>query len=318
MNIQFFKKHELIDYTIKIIKDKAKIEVTPEQLLNKIADKSLNKKLKINLKKEVYINEIEYEQLSRSALLSVGYIPVGTDSFSFILSLMKIYNEFDEKQYNILEGFVSFLKVNSNISKLCFEDFIEQNIKKFGINYLGFIIDVIDSFTNYFISSPVYKKSKFGDITTIKLNDLFSSEKDNSELGIFFDQRYIDYLAANFEDLNKINWRKFEQLTAQFYSNEGFSVELGKGRKDGGIDVILKKDDNIIIIQCKRWENNVGIDVIRSLHDEVNYRQYSKGILFCSKDVSRDAKKMITERKYNIDIVNQEDIFELLNRYKSN
>lgn len=316
MNIQFFKKQELVDYAIKIIKDKAKIEVTPEQLLNKIDDKSLNKKLKINLKKEVYIDEIEYEQLSRSALSSVGYIPVGTDSF--ILSLMKIYKEFDEKQYNILYEFVPFLTFNTDITKLCFEDFIEQNINKFGINYLGFTIDVIDSFINYFISSPVYKKSKLGDIATIKLNDLFYSEKDNSKLGNFFDQRYIDYLAANFNDLNKINWRKFEQLTAQFYSNEGFSVELGKGRKDGGIDVILKKDDNIIIIQCKRWESNVGIDIIKSLHDEVNYRQYSKGILFCSKDVSRDAKKMIAERKYNIEIVNQKDIFELLNKYKSN
>ena len=36
--------------------------------------------------------------------------------------------------------------------------------------------------------------------------------------------------------------------------NKGYIVKIGRGRKDGGIDVIAKKDENILLIQCKRWK----------------------------------------------------------------
>lgn len=49
----------------------------------------------------------------------------------------------------------------------------------------------------------------------IELKELFESESLDAMYGTFIDQRYIDFLTANTEQLCNMNWRKFEALTAE-------------------------------------------------------------------------------------------------------
>jgi hypothetical protein len=55
---------------------------------------------------------------------------------------------------------------------------------------------------------------------------------------------------------------KFEALVADYYRGQGYRVvECGtggtKGRFDGGIDLKLYRDDEYIVVQCKRYTNSV-------------------------------------------------------------
>ncbi|MBE1443842.1 restriction endonuclease [Paenibacillus sp. OAS669] len=81
-----------------------------------------------------------------------------------------------------------------------------------------------------------------------------------------FNQRYIDYLRANFNKIGNIHWRKFEGLTAEFFERQGYFVEIGPGRADGGVDVrVWTHDTNLagpptILIQCKRQKDLAGMD----------------------------------------------------------
>src|SRR5574344_2079010 len=77
----------------------------------------------------------------------------------------------------------------------------------------------------------------------IPLNTLFEEEiiPDGSSSNCYFDQRYIDYLNRQIEDIGKIHWRQFEYLTGEFFQRNGYVVEVTSGRGDGGIDVIAKK-----------------------------------------------------------------------------
>jgi hypothetical protein len=55
---------------------------------------------------------------------------------------------------------------------------------------------------------------------------------------------------------------KFEALVADYYRGQGYRVvECGtggtKGRYDGGIDLKLYRDDEYIVVQCKRYTNSV-------------------------------------------------------------
>jgi len=50
----------------------------------------------------------------------------------------------------------------------------------------------------------------------------------------------------------------YEQKVAGYYRLDGYSIYLNgirKNREDGGIDVICKKDDEVILIQCKNWNH---------------------------------------------------------------
>jgi hypothetical protein len=60
----------------------------------------------------------------------------------------------------------------------------------------------------------------------IPLSDLFEREGVPDGATGFFDQRYIDYLSAQGQDLQAIHWRQFEHLTAEFFARSGYDVEI--------------------------------------------------------------------------------------------
>lgn len=58
---------------------------------------------------------------------------------------------------------------------------------------------------------------------------------------------------------------KFEQEVAKIFKLYGYKTKVTKASGDGGIDIIIKKDGNIGIVQCKHHRNPVGPEPIRAL-----------------------------------------------------
>lgn len=59
-------------------------------------------------------------------------------------------------------------------------------------------------------------------VDTVELRELFSSESLDASYGRFIDQRFLDYLGANFSAIDAMNWRKFEGLAGEFFSRAGY------------------------------------------------------------------------------------------------
>jgi len=72
-------------------------------------------------------------------------------------------------------------------------------------------------------------------------------DKYGHEIAKYISERYQSY-----EELGK----RYERYVGYLYEEKGFSVEyqgITKGKKDRGIDLIVKYKKGIDIIQCKRW-----------------------------------------------------------------
>ena len=69
------------------------------------------------------------------------------------------------------------------------------------------------------------------------------------------------------ESLSQMNWRQFELLAGEAFRRQGYAVEeTGLGGADGGIDLILRKNGQITLVQCKQWQNRqVGVIVVREM-----------------------------------------------------
>lgn len=53
--------------------------------------------------------------------------------------------------------------------------------------------------------------------------------------------------------------KEYEELVAGYYKLDGYDIYLNgikKGKKDKGIDIVCKKDNEVILIQCKNWKEN--------------------------------------------------------------
>lgn len=98
-------------------------------------------------------------------------------------------------------------------------------------------------------------------------------------------EELVRYLAANPSKMRELSPRKFEELIADMFRNQGYEVTLTPSSKDGGMDVIAVQRDGIgtvmIIVECKRYAetNKVGVEIARGLYGVVEQRRATRGII---------------------------------------
>jgi restriction system protein len=124
-------------------------------------------------------------------------------------------------------------------------------------------------------------------------------------------RRWFD-MQHSLSSLRNMHWAQFEQLVGEAFRRLGYRVELtGQGGADGGIDLILCKSQERILVQCKRWKQNVGAPVVREMY----------GLLMADRAASRI--KIVSAAKFTkealafaegkpIDLVGDQDLLTLI------
>ncbi|QDT55584.1 Restriction endonuclease [Caulifigura coniformis] len=153
----------------------------------------------------------------------------------------------------------------------------------------------------------------------VQLDDLFESEAAPADPETYFDQRFIDYLNAQGEDLNRIHWRQFEYLVAEYYKRLGYRIKIGPGRGDDGVDIILEKDrvfagPEVILIQCKRYSgtNEVKINEVKALWADVNVRAAASGLIATTTRLARNSREYCDARHHRLKRAERENIVQML------
>lgn len=154
------------------------------------------------------------------------------------------------------------------------ERFIGECVVKYGRTGLNMAAELLrGKAEDMHCKLSSYRRFEWDD--TVDLKELFQSESLDSKYGEFIDQRFIDFLYKNQDKLGEMHWRKFEGLTAEFFDRQGYKVELGPGRNDGGIDVRVWKDNAdeteapLLLVQCKRYKHKIDRTVVKALWADV-------------------------------------------------
>jgi Holliday junction resolvasome RuvABC ATP-dependent DNA helicase subunit len=58
----------------------------------------------------------------------------------------------------------------------------------------------------------------------------------------------------------------FEEFSVSLFREMGYAVEITSGTSDSGIDLLLRKNNQLIAVQCKRWSGPVGEPVVRDFY----------------------------------------------------
>lgn len=99
---------------------------------------------------------------------------------------------------------------------------------------------------------------------------------------------------------NELFWEElsglqFEEAVTKLYNGLGYKAIKTKASNDGGVDVVLYKDNEKIAIQCKAYGKKISPSVARELYGVLCTGDYSSGIIatvngasnetyaFCSK-----------------------------------
>lgn len=92
------------------------------------------------------------------------------------------------------------------------------------------------------------------------------------------------------ETIRQLHWRNFEELVAEAYRRQGYRVTEGGFGADGGIDLELRKGEELILVQCKQWKaQKVGVSVAREMFGVLTASNANKVIVICSGKFTQQA-----------------------------
>ncbi len=94
----------------------------------------------------------------------------------------------------------------------------------------------------------------------------------------------------NIQTVRDLHWRNFEELVAEAYRRQGYRVNEGGYGADGGIDLELRKDDQLTLVQCKQWKTQkVGVNVVREMFGVLTAHQANHFIIISSGTFTQQA-----------------------------
>ncbi|MFG6412302.1 restriction endonuclease [Roseateles sp. DC23W] len=105
--------------------------------------------------------------------------------------------------------------------------------------------------------------------------------------------RLLDRTTSNpaADALNGMSWQQFERLVGEGFRRQGYRVtETGQIGPDGGVDLELRKDAELHLVQCKQWRaQRVGVAVVRELYGAMAARGAAGGFVVTSGRFTQEA-----------------------------
>jgi len=112
--------------------------------------------------------------------------------------------------------------------------------------------------------------------------------------------------------LNTMSWQQFEALVGEAFRRKDYAVaEMGGGGADGGIDLVLKKEGETFLVQCKQWKaTKVGVTTVRELYGVMAAEGATGGFVVTSGVFTDEARAFAVGR--NIELMDGKALHSLI------
>lgn len=111
---------------------------------------------------------------------------------------------------------------------------------------------------------------------------------------------------------------EFEELVAEVYRRNGYSVRVTQQTRDGGRDIIatcvIAGLSNSTYFECKQQEprNPVGVEIVRELYGVIERDRIDKGVIVTTSRFTRDAIKESKMLNGRIKLVDFQELQRLM------
>jgi len=107
---------------------------------------------------------------------------------------------------------------------------------------------------------------------------------------------------------------EFEEALACLYFDIGYDVKITKGSGDEGVDLFLRKDERVIVVQCKGHGKPIGVGAIRDLYGAMIHFEADSAILACPCGFTVGVIKFASDKP--IQLISASDLVEMVETNK--
>lgn len=91
-------------------------------------------------------------------------------------------------------------------------------------------------------------------------------------------------------------WRElspydFEIEVGNWYLSQGYDVRVTQQARDGGVDIVLTKNNVLTYVQCKHYKSKIGVKECRELGGVMLPNRVKKGVIVTLEGVTQKAKE---------------------------
>lgn len=111
------------------------------------------------------------------------------------------------------------------------------------------------------------------------------------------------------ESLAELTWAEFETLVEELFRRQGYAVTpRSQGGADGGVDLILRRGNTTVLVQCKHWRTtSVGAPIVREMMGLIPHHSATSGSVVCTGKFTRQAIEFAKDKP--IELVNGEALW---------
>lgn len=97
--------------------------------------------------------------------------------------------------------------------------------------------------------------------------------------------------ATTLRELQNMHPVAFEAHVAELFRGLGYSAKLTVTSGDEGVDIVLRRDSQLAVVQCKRYSGTVGQPVVRDLYGAIVHAGADEGFVVTTGTYSLPARK---------------------------
>jgi restriction system protein len=109
------------------------------------------------------------------------------------------------------------------------------------------------------------------------------------------------YHGEDIDPLMTMSWSEFEHLVGEIYRRRGYAVMETPQGADGGIDLVARRDGEVLLVQCKQWRTrDVGVSVVRELLGVVAAKGASRGAVVTVGRFTEEARRFAQQTQIEL------------------
>lgn len=110
-------------------------------------------------------------------------------------------------------------------------------------------------------------------------------------------------------DIDQMTGNQFEEYVGTLFASQGYSVKHTPVSGDYGADVVLKKGQDVIVVQAKRYKSRVGVKAVQEVIPAIKMYKATDAWVITNSTYTKQA---LTLAKHNqVRMIDREELIRL-------
>ncbi|WP_303971265.1 restriction endonuclease [Sporosarcina ureae] len=121
---------------------------------------------------------------------------------------------------------------------------------------------------------------------------------------------------SNIKDIDQMTGRQFEEYVGTLFSSFGYTVTYTPTTGDYGADLILKKGQEVIVVQAKRYKQSVGVRAVQEVLPAMKFYKGNIALVITNSTYTKQA--LLLAKQNDVRMVDREALIRLSIEMKRN